>query len=125
MHKPRGLFHEYPFMKNTIEECIVDIKLFERPMKMHSKRKDNSDSCWLDHGTGSFTKVKPGNMSIPFRYKSCFKTIYATILFEFGAVYPFATNDISILRSKALGSKFYFGGELQSQLPLHPSNFEI
>ena len=55
---PRRLFHIDLFSKMTIEECILDIKLAERPVVGHSKRKDNTNSGSLDDRAKSVSVVK-------------------------------------------------------------------
>ena len=53
-------------MEITIKEGILDIKLFERPLKVHGEREDKTNGRGLDNGAKGFTKVKSRNLGKPF-----------------------------------------------------------
>ena len=65
-HKTRGLLHESFLLEINIKEDILDIKLFERPLKVHAEREDKMNSRGLDNKAKSFTKVKSRNLGKPF-----------------------------------------------------------
>lgn len=71
-------------MKNTVEEDILDVELFERPLEVHSKGEDNSDGCCFDKRAESSTIVKSaGNLSISLSDQMCF---------EVGSMLPSSLN---------------------------------
>lgn len=54
----RLLFHENFFIKITMQESIVDIKLLYRPMKGKCNGEDNPTSGWIDYRFESFSIIK-------------------------------------------------------------------
>ena len=97
---PRTLFHIGLFSKMTIEECILDIKLAERPVVGHSKRKDNTNSGSLDDRAKSVSVVKTRYLCIALSNKAGFETLNRSIGEVLGPKHPFGTHNAGVGKSR-------------------------
>ena len=86
-------------MKNIVEEDILDVELFERPLEVHNKVKHNLSGFYLDHRAKSFIEGEPRNLSISINNQACFEVIYVAIIFEFRLRGPLVANNVGITLS--------------------------
>lgn len=62
--KPGWLTHEDLFGKVTIEECIVNIKLTDGPMKRYGNKEDKSNDCRSNNETKSVKIINSFNLIV-------------------------------------------------------------
>ena len=97
---PRRLFHIDLFSKMTIEEYILDIKLAERPVVGHNKRKDNTNSGSLDDRAKSVSVVKTRYLCIAVGNKAGFEMLDRSIGQILGPKHPFGIHNVGVGRSR-------------------------
>ena len=84
----------------TIEECILDIKLAERLVVGHSKRKDNTNSGSLDDRAKSVNVVKTRYLCIAFGNKASFEMLDRSIRQILSPKHPFGTHNVGVGRPR-------------------------
>ena len=97
---PRRLFHMDIFNESAIEECILHIKLVERPYVGNNKREHNTNSSSLNNRTESVSVIKTRYLSIAFGHKTNLEALNGPIKQIFCPEHPFGTNNICVVRSR-------------------------
>ena len=103
VYKPRWLPHVYLFIKYTMQERIVDIKLFDSPSIWISHCKNNSYSDRFDYRTKCLRVIK--SFLLGETLGSFFKTLRQPINSFFNSKNPLVANDVLKRRwsSESLG----------------------
>lgn len=91
MDESRWLVHKHLFMKSTVEEGIVDIKLSERPVVREGYREDCTNGDWFRDWTKGVKIVLAILLKEPFGYESGFVFSNGSIWMSFNAKDPFTT----------------------------------
>lgn len=78
------------FSQLLMQECVVDVKLSQRPLLHDNNSKNHSDFNGFYDRTQIFLIVLPSMLVIPFN-QSHFKTVESPIWFPYNMEYPFAT----------------------------------
>ena len=97
---PRRLFHIDIFSESVIEECLLHIKLAERPSVGNSKREHNTNSSSLNNRIESVSVIKTKYLSIAFGHKTSLEALNGPIMQIFCPEYPFGINNICVGRSR-------------------------
>ena len=97
---PIRLFYIDIFSESAIEECILHIKLAERPSVGNSKREHNMNSSSLNNRTESVNVIKTRYLSIAFGHKTSLEAINGPIKQIFCSEHPFETDNICVGRSR-------------------------
>lgn len=96
----RRLFHIDIFSESTIEECILHIKLAERPSVGNNKREHNTNSSSLNNKTESVSVIKTRYLSIAFSHKTSLEALNEPIRQIFYPKHLFGTDNICVGRSR-------------------------
>ena len=97
---PKRLFHIDIFSESAIEECILHIKLADRPFVGNNKREHNMNSTSLNYRTGSVSVIKTRYLSIAFGHKTSLEALNGPIRQIFCPEHPFGTDNICVGRSR-------------------------
>lgn len=94
--KPRWLFHKHLLLKITVQKCITNIKLPNRPSKTYCQREYNTYRDGLDNRTKGVKIIKAVSLCEPRGHQSSFMTINHSIRQKLKAKNPFATYRLEV-----------------------------
>jgi hypothetical protein len=85
-----------------MEESIRDVKLTNRPLKVHGQGKYKSDRSRLDNRAKGFGVVNDGLLLKPLSHQAGFKTFHRTISKPLNFINPLVVDNMAM---RGLGTK--------------------
>jgi len=81
-----------------MEECILDVKLMDRPVVGESQTENSADSGWLHNRTERLIKIHTRTLSKSTENPSSFIAVKSTIRVELVSKNPFTSHNIGMRR---------------------------